>query len=496
MAAALARSPRYAIRWSPHDIVQQTAPSPRTPGHGGVGAVGGLATRVSGTDGIASVAGECEARFVRVRTMFEDSFVEHPARDPPEWGASLAAVGDGRTVLHLWGGWIDSEKERPWREDSVTGIFSCRKSLTALALHVAVDRGLLDYDDSVATWWPEFGQRGKEGVTLRHVLAHQSGLPQIGLSGVPGSIADVVASIEALEPQWAPGTDIGYSATFDPILQEVLERVLGESLDGWFRREIAEPCQADVFLAIGDADGDRVAPWISPKGEEWGVQGWWPENGYAGALGLARIFGSLVGADEAQDLLLSGSTLDRALEVQATGVDRTNGLARSYRLGWRKSVGMGDVQIGSNGFGSPGGLARWCGQILTTTSDLATYATCASLRNLNTEQTGCSERSSISLIPLDDDSNFSADGSRSAPLHRVASDSAGACCGSPASRRPIGASSLAAEVRCCRLCRVSSTARRFHSNQDRTGRPATPSFFACPSVPSSERSWSSSSEWS
>ena len=53
---------------------------------------------------------------------------------------------------------------------------------------------------------------------------------------------------------------------------------------------------------------------------------------------------------------MSGSTLDRALEVQATGVDRTNGLERSYRLGWRKSVGLGDVQIGSDGFGSPGGF--------------------------------------------------------------------------------------------------------------------------------------------
>ncbi len=237
----------------------------------------------------------------------------------------------------------------------MTGIFSCRKALTALSVHLAVDRGLVDYDDPVAQWWSEFSAFGKEAITIRHVLTHRSGLPKIGLTGVPESFSDVMRAIEALTPDWAPGTDIGYSATFDPILQVVLERVLNESLDDWFRREIATPCRADAFLVSTEIDRARVAPWISADGQEWSVQPWWPENAYANGLGLARIFGSLVGSKRRNPLVTS-PTLKRALDVQATGIDRISGHQRALRLGWRKSVGQGDVQIGSNGFGSPGGF--------------------------------------------------------------------------------------------------------------------------------------------
>jgi CubicO group peptidase (beta-lactamase class C family) len=299
--------------------------------------------------------GFCDPQFAVARTLFEESFVEAAGRDRPEWGASVAAVVDGETVLNLWGGWIDSERTSPWREDSVAGIFSCRKALTALSIHMAVDRGLLDYDDLVARWWPEFAKHGKEMITIRHVLTHQAGLPVIGLTGVPEAFADVKSAIEALAPAWVPGTEIGYSATFDPILQVVLERVFDEPLDDWFRREVAAPCRADSFLVAKEQDRARVAPWISADGAEWGVQDWWPENAYANGLGLARIFGSLVDSERTAPLL-SSTALDLALEVQATGLDRISGHQRALRLGWRKAVGQGDVQLGSNGFGSPGGF--------------------------------------------------------------------------------------------------------------------------------------------
>jgi CubicO group peptidase (beta-lactamase class C family) len=301
------------------------------------------------------IGGFHRPQFAQSRVLFEESFTQGSSRDRPEWGASVAAVVDGETVLNLWGGWIDAERSKPWSEDSVTGIFSCRKALTALSIHMAVDRNLLDYDDPVAKWWPEFASVGKEGVTIRHVLTHRSGLPALGLSEVPESFADVKSAIEALTPAWTPGTDIGYSATFDPILQVVLEQLFEEPLDHWFRREVATPCRADVFLVATEQDRTRVASWISADGAEWGVQDWWPENAYANGLGLARIFGSLVDSTH-NDLLLTHAALERALVVQATGLDRISGHQRALRLGWRKPVGQGDVQIGSDGFGSPGGF--------------------------------------------------------------------------------------------------------------------------------------------
>src|SRR5215510_9288815 len=41
------------------------------------------------------------------------------------------------------------------------------------------DRGLLNYDDRVAAYWPEFARAGKDTITVRHVLSHQSGLYHI-----------------------------------------------------------------------------------------------------------------------------------------------------------------------------------------------------------------------------------------------------------------------------------------------------------------------------
>jgi len=48
--------------------------------------------------------------------------------------------------------------------------------MAALCALVLVDRGLLDLDAPVARYWPEFGQAGKEGIPVKYLLSHQSGL--------------------------------------------------------------------------------------------------------------------------------------------------------------------------------------------------------------------------------------------------------------------------------------------------------------------------------
>ena len=46
----------------------------------------------------------------------------------------------------------------------------------ALVIAMLVDRGLLDYNEKVSKYWPEFGQNGKNDITLSEVLRHESGL--------------------------------------------------------------------------------------------------------------------------------------------------------------------------------------------------------------------------------------------------------------------------------------------------------------------------------
>jgi CubicO group peptidase (beta-lactamase class C family) len=90
-------------------------------------------------------------------------------------GASLCVYHRGKKVVDVWGGARD-EWGTPWGEDTMSPSFSTSKGVASTTLHALADKGLLDYDDPVAKHWPEFAQAGKEGITVRHVMAHQSGL--------------------------------------------------------------------------------------------------------------------------------------------------------------------------------------------------------------------------------------------------------------------------------------------------------------------------------
>jgi CubicO group peptidase (beta-lactamase class C family) len=60
--------------------------------------------------------------------------------------------------------------------DTMVLVWSATKGLAAMTLVLAHSRGWLDYEAPVCRYWPEFAQQGKEGVTVRQLLAHQAGL--------------------------------------------------------------------------------------------------------------------------------------------------------------------------------------------------------------------------------------------------------------------------------------------------------------------------------
>ena len=76
-------------------------------------------------------------------------------------------------VVDLWASSVDPS----YSGDSIQTIWSSTKNLTAIAMAMLVDRGLLCYSDRVAKHWPMFGQKGKDGLTVADVLRHEGGLP-------------------------------------------------------------------------------------------------------------------------------------------------------------------------------------------------------------------------------------------------------------------------------------------------------------------------------
>src|SRR5690606_33163725 len=93
-------------------------------------------------------------------------------------GAAVCVYHCGECVVDLWGGYKD-DVGTPWARDTMAPSFSTTKGVAATLLHICADRGLIDYDARVSKYWPEFGQAGKQAITVRQVLSHQSGLYHI-----------------------------------------------------------------------------------------------------------------------------------------------------------------------------------------------------------------------------------------------------------------------------------------------------------------------------
>lgn len=208
------------------------------------------------------VSGTCAPRFEPVRRAFEANFA-----GGIEVGAAVAVWVDGELVVNLWGGHSDSRRRRPWREDTLASIFSGSKGLTSTCLHLLADRGEIDLDAPVARYWPEFGQAGKERITVAEVLSHRSGVigPRDRMHwGDVGEWDLVCERLAAAEPWWRPGTAQGYHVvSFGFILGEVVRRVTGRTLGGYLRTEIAEPMGIDVHIGLPRAQHHRCAEMIN-----------------------------------------------------------------------------------------------------------------------------------------------------------------------------------------------------------------------------------------
>jgi CubicO group peptidase (beta-lactamase class C family) len=206
-----------------------------------------------------SVDGHVAPGFEGVRQAFEDNF-----RVRGDVGASVAVYLDGAPVVDLWGGVADPVTGRPWGPDTTTLVYSATKGATAVLVHALAEAGALDLDAPVATYWPEFAEGGKAGVTVRMLLTHQSGLP-VPTAELPREDlfagSPVAAALAAQEPLWEPGSAHGYHAlTYGWLLGELVARVTGRSLGAEFAERIAGPLKLDLWIGVPDPAGLEYAP--------------------------------------------------------------------------------------------------------------------------------------------------------------------------------------------------------------------------------------------
>ncbi|MGP9503891.1 serine hydrolase domain-containing protein [Specibacter sp. AOP5-B1-6] len=251
-------------------------------------------------------------QFAGVRELFDSMLDAHP-----RYSAQVAVYLGGTRVVDLAGG-PDSAA------DSLTGVFSCSKGVSALAFSLLVQDGLVDLDATVATYWPEFAQAGKGAVTVRQLLSHQAGL--VGVQGgfamedyndLP-AVADRLAS---MAPMWRPDSGtFGYHAlTMGVFLEELCRRVTGERLQDVYDRRIRAPYAADMFLGLPESEESRFRPVLF---DEQPAPAFFDPHSIAGVAGNVQA-GNLLGLPNIRSVRAAGS-------CSGAGVGSADGLARVY----------------------------------------------------------------------------------------------------------------------------------------------------------------------
>lgn len=201
-----------------------------------------------------------------IRSPIVNDTIERLIAEGREIGVQVAAYLDGKLVVDAWGGIADPQSGKPVDGDTLFNMFSVTKPLAATALHIQVARGLVDYDARVADYWPEYAANGKGSTTVRDVLTHRAGVPQMPEGVTPELMCDwdwMIRGIQDLTPLAAPGEKALYlSMTFGWLVGEIVRRTdpAGRSIGRFIREEIALPLGApDIFVGLPDAEIGRVA---------------------------------------------------------------------------------------------------------------------------------------------------------------------------------------------------------------------------------------------
>ncbi|MCX4527799.1 MULTISPECIES: serine hydrolase domain-containing protein [unclassified Streptomyces] len=204
-----------------------------------------------------SVHGTVAAGWESVREEFA-AFVAAETHSPE---AQFAVRHHGRTVVDLWAG-EDTDG------DTLTGVYSISKAASHLVVALLVQDGVLELDQLVSAYWPEFTGDGKERLTVRELVAHKSGLINRPEGFTIEELADdalLAAELVRQKPYWEPGKGSGYHAfVIAALTGEVVRRATGRSLQEIYEERIRAPYGLDLYLGLPTAAEGRWKPILEP----------------------------------------------------------------------------------------------------------------------------------------------------------------------------------------------------------------------------------------
>jgi serine-type D-Ala-D-Ala carboxypeptidase len=260
----------------------------------------------------------------------------------------------------------------PMTTDTVFDLASLTKPIaTATSVMVLIEEGLIELDAPVTKYIPEFGVNGKNAITLRQLLTHQSGLlPDNSLRDYQDGRAETFRRIHELDLRAEPGTRFMYSDVGFIVLGEIVERVSGKPLNVFSNERIFAPLgMSETGFRPGSDLQKRAAPtqqrdgkWM--RGEVHDPRAYLLE-GVAGHAGLFSTAEDL--ARYAQTLLNDGAFgKSRILKPETCQLMQSSQQVSSgvRTLGWDRRTGYssnrGDLfSTAAFGHGGFTGTALW-----------------------------------------------------------------------------------------------------------------------------------------
>jgi CubicO group peptidase (beta-lactamase class C family) len=318
-----------------------------------------------------------------------DEFTAVAAAEGGGYAAQLAAYVRGERVVDLWTG-------PGITGDSLLGVFSASKGATHLVVALLIQDGVLDPDERVSHYWPEFAVAGKRDIVLRELLAHRAGLVGADTGFTLGEIADDRAVAERLggqRPYWRPGTAFGYHALVMGALSgEVVVRATGRTVQQHFAERVRDARAVDFYLGLPEdqefrfldaqpmlATPERAATlaagatgpnsltgiafnrnhprnpelWTLPNHRAVRGPGTLSFGGVASARGLARMYAVATASVDGAEPLLTPETAGAVAQINSIGYDVVTRDHKAFGLGFHVTSEYYPV-LGQGTFGHSG----------------------------------------------------------------------------------------------------------------------------------------------
>ncbi|MEQ9409368.1 MAG: serine hydrolase domain-containing protein [Fuerstiella sp.] len=295
------------------------------------------------------------------------------------------SCGDGRSAqLRQVGG--PSPSEDPGGPEAARRylVASITKPIVAMAaLKLAAD-GEFSLAERLSRFLPDFGKAAFRRITVRHLLTHTSGFPDMlpenaELRAAHASLKDFQQRAASVEPDFAPSADCRYSSVGFLLLGAVIEQVTGQHLPAFLRQTFLEPLQMnETWLGIPEDEADRLLPTVlpsilpawQPEAHDWGWNSrYWRTLGapWGGMISTASDLGRFASMMLAEGCSLTGQQILSAAVIREATSDQTSnmglppnvtgGQPRPWGFGWRRHWTAHAAVFGD--FLSPETVGHW-----------------------------------------------------------------------------------------------------------------------------------------